>query len=649
MASSSGQTGTGVASTKFPPEITVKAVLLGVVLSIVLAAANTYLGLYVGMTVSASIPAAVISMAILRGLMRSGSILENNIVQTIASTGESLAAGIIFTIPALVIAGVWTDFKFWETGLIALLGGSLGVLFMVPLRQSLVIDDPELVYPEGVACAKVLEAGDTGGSGAKHLFVALGLGVTFKMLVGAFSIIRSTVEGAVRLGQSIFYVGFDMSVSLIGVGYIVGPNIALMVFGGSVLAWLIGIPILSASQTGSLDVPALDQAWEIWSTQIRYMGVGAMAVSGVWSLFKVRKSILTGLKLVGTAYDKVSEKLAVTRTELTMSRNEVGAVLLLTMIPMYFLYLHLVGSMGVAALTTIIMVVASFLLVSVAAYICGVVGSSNSPVSGMTITAVLFTAAVLLAFGLKGQLGIIATLGVAGVVCCAVCTAGDISQDLKTGFLVRATPRKQQWVEFLGVLAPAFTFAFILSLLNKAYGIGVPLDNTPEAAEKVLAAPQATLFAHLTTAMFGEGNLPWDMVWIGAAAAVGIIILDEILRVKTNYRAYPMPVAVGIYLPFGTTSGLFVGGMIAWIMRLLTKKHGKEATEKAHTRGTLLSSGLIAGEALTGISLAAVIIFFNADLPYRLVDSNILSVLLFAAMGGYVLWISMKTLRGRQG
>lgn len=633
----------------FPPEATIKAIVLGVILSITLAAANTYLGLYVGMTVSASIPAAVISMAILRGLMRSGSILENNIVQTIASTGESLAAGIIFTVPALVIAGVWADFKFWETGLIALLGGSLGVLFMVPLRQSLVIDDPELIYPEGVACAKVLEAGDTGGSGAKHLFVALGLGVVFRVLVAAYSIIKSSVEGAWMIGRSVAYIGFDMSVSLIGVGYIVGPNISLMVFGGSMIAWWIGIPILFANHPAPAGITALDHANDLWSNYIRYMGVGAMAVSGLWSLFKVRKSILHGIKIVTTVYDKVSEKIALKRTELTMTRNEIMAVLLLTMIPMYFLYLDLVGTIGVAALTTIIMVIASFLLVSVAAYICGVVGSSNSPVSGMTITAVLFTAAILLGFGLKGTVGIIATLGVAGVVCCAVCTAGDISQDLKTGFLVRATPRKQQWVELLGVLAPAFTFAFILSLLHRAYGIGIPVDNTPEAAGRMLSAPQATLFANLTRAMFTDEQLPWDMVWIGAIVAVGIIVIDEILRVKTKYRAYPMPVAVGIYLPFGTTSGLFLGGVIAWIMQLITKKRGPEATERAHTRGTLLSSGLIAGESLTGITLAGVIIFFNTPLPKTIIDSTLLSVLLYAAMGGYVLWVSLKAAKEKSG
>lgn len=615
-----------------PPEATIKAVLLGLILSIVLAAANTYLGLKVGMTVSASIPAAVISMAILRGLLRSGTILENNIVQTIASTGESLAAGIIFTVPALVIAGVWAEFKFWETGLIALLGGTLGVLFMVPLRQSLVIDDPELIYPEGVACSKVLQAGETGGSGARHLFAALGLGFLFKVMVSAFAIIKSSVEGAFRVGQSVFYTGFDMSVSLIGVGYIVGPGIATQVFGGSVIAWLIGIPILS-SMHAVTDGTALDTAWDLWSRYIRYMGVGAMAVSGVWSLIRVRKSIMHGIKAVGAAYDKVSDKIAVKRTELTMSKKEVTVVLLLTMIPMYFLYVDLVHAWGVAVLTTLIMVVASFLLVSVAAYICGVVGSSNSPVSGMTITAVLMTGAILLAFGLRGTMGIIATLGVAGVVCCAVCTAGDISQDLKTGYLVGATPRKQQWVELLGVLAPAFFFAIILGLLQEAYGIGT---GGPDS----LAAPQATLFANLTRAMFTDAHLPWNMVWIGAAIAVGIITLDEILRRKTPYRAHAMPVAVGIYLPFGTTSGLFIGGVIAWIMQLLTKRGGKEATERAHTRGTLIASGLIAGEALTGIGLA-VAITSGASLPVPVLNSDIVSLLLYAVMGYYVLRVSM--------
>ncbi|MBD3299027.1 MAG: oligopeptide transporter, OPT family [candidate division Zixibacteria bacterium] len=627
----------GSAGMTFPPEASAKAITLGIILAIVLAAANTYLGLKVGMTVSASIPAAVISMAILRGVLRSGSILENNIVQTIASTGESLAAGIIFTVPALVIAGVWGDFKFWETGLIALLGGTLGVMFMVPLRESLVIGDPELVYPEGVACSKVLEAGDTGGTGAKSLFQALGLGVAFKVLVSALSIIRSTVEGAFRIGQSIFYGGFDMSVSLIGVGYIVGPNIAIMVFGGSVLGWLIGIPIMSPNHPELASMSSLDAAWDLWDHNIRYMGVGAMAVSGVWSLIKVRASIVHGLKAVGAAYEKVSGHLAVDRTALTMTKREVSVIMLLTMIPMFFLYAFLVHSFAIAALTTIIMVIAAFLLVSVAAYICGVVGSSNSPVSGMTITAVLFTAAILLGFGLKGTMGIIATLGVAGVVCCAVCTAGDISQDLKTGFLVGATPRKQQWVELLGVLAPAFTFAWVLSLLHNAWGIGTGEPGS-------LGAPQASLFASLTSAMFTDAHLPWNMVWIGSLVAVGIIVIDEVLRKRTKFRAYPMPVAVGIYLPFGTTSGLFLGGMIAWVMRLLTRKRGPEATERAQTRGTLLSSGLIAGEALTGIGLA-VAITSGANLPITIIDSDLLSLGIYLLMGLYVLQVSLKAAR----
>ena len=430
-----------------------------------------------------------------------------------------------------------------------------------------------------------------------------------------------------------------MSVSLIGVGYIVGPNISLMVFGGSVLGWTICIPLLAGSHPDLNSMSALDAAWELWDKYIRYMGVGAMGVSGIWSLIKVRGSIIHGIKAVGAAYDKVADHLAVDRTKLTMSKREVSVILLLTMIPMYFLYLDLVHSVGVAALTTVIMVIASFLLVSVAAYICGLVGSSNSPVSGMTITAVLFTAAVLLGFGLKGTIGIVATLGVAGIVCCAVCTAGDISQDLKIGYLVRATPRKQQWVELLGVLAPAFTFAWVLSLLHRAWGIGT---GGPDS----LGAPQATLFANLTKAMFTDSHLPWDMVWIGAILAVAIIVLDEFLRKHTKYRAYPMPVAVGIYLPFGTTSGLFLGGVIAWIMQLLTKKRGPEATERAHTRGTLLSSGLIAGEALTGIGLA-ILITSGFDLPYTLVDSSPLSLALYILMGLYVLWVSMKAAKAQ--
>jgi putative OPT family oligopeptide transporter len=598
-------------------EVTVASVTLGLILAVIMCAANTYLGLKAGMTVSASIPAAVISMGILRGILRRGTILENNIVQTIASAGESLAAGIIFTVPALIIAGAWTDFRFWPTTLIAMLGGTLGILFMVPLRRSLIVEEKELIFPEGVACAQVLKVGDKRGMGIWYVFGALLFGMFFKLITSAFALLKSTVEFATRIERNILYVGADISVALVGVGYIVGLNISSLVFLGGALAWLVAIPIF-VHLNGFPEQSALDGVWYLWSTQIRYMGVGAMVVGGIWSIIKVSKSIARGFSdavrgLAGGAESNVA------RTEADLQPNRVGVGLAITSLLVFGLYVYLTRSVSIGIVSGIAMVVASFFFVAVSSYIVGLVGSSNNPVSGMTICTVLFASGLLLLLGMSGQGGMVAALGVAGIVCCAACTAGDVSQDLKTGHILGATPRRQQITELAGVLVSAFAIAPVLTVLHRAYGIGT---GTAES----LSAPQASLFASIVRAMFTDRNLPWNMVMIGGVIGIGLIALDEVLKtLKSSFRAYVMPVAVGIYLPLSLSVPIFLGGVTASVVRRAVRARGEDGIAQATRRGLLFSSGLIAGEALMGIIIAG-IIYAGVTLPVRIIENDPVSL-----------------------
>jgi putative OPT family oligopeptide transporter len=569
------------------PEVTLRAVLLGLVLAVVLGAANAYLGLYAGMTVSASIPAAVISMAILRGVFRTGTILENNIVQTLASTGESLAAGVIFTVPALVLIGAWQDFKFWPTTLITMLGGLIGVVFMVPLRRALIVERPDLPYPEGVACAEVLKAGEaTGGGGIRIIAAGVGVGALLKFLVGGIGIVRGSIEGAFAAGRSVFYLGTDVTAALIGVGYIVNTRVAAQVFLGGVIAWFIALPILGEYESGN----AVESALGTWSASIRYIGVGAMLVGGVASIWQVRRGLLGGLGGL-RRFGPGRAAAFVPRTERDMSFGALLALLVLVVLGVFGLYEYLIDSQLAAITATIVMIAASFLFVAVATYIVGLVGSSNSPVSGMTICALLLAAGVMLALGVSGETGMVAVLGVAGVVCCATCTAGDIAQDLKTGQIVGSTPARQQWVQVLSVIVPSFVFAPVLSLLHKSYGIG---DQ--------LRAPQATLFANLTQGLFGHASLPLTMVYTGATIGVGILVADFLLRRSgARFRLHIMPVAVGIYLPLTVTAPIFIGGLLRAAL--------SRGRDDASNPGVLFGSGLIAGEALMGIGLAGMMGF----------------------------------------
>jgi putative OPT family oligopeptide transporter len=616
-------------------ELTLRTLVLGTLLTLVMTAANAYVGLYAGMTASASIPAAVLSMGILRGVLRKGTILENNIVQTMASTGESLAAGIIFTIPALVLTGVWSGFKFWPITLIALLGGTLGVVFMIPLRRSLIVEEKQLIYPEGLACAEVLDVGETGGSGVGYVFSALGVGFVFKLMTSGIVLIKETVEGAVRAGRTVLYFGSDLSLVLVGVGYIVGFNIALLVFIGGALAWLVGLPILSLVRGIDPGLSALDAAQNLWRTQIRYMGIGAMVVGGIWSIIKIRHGIGMGLREALFGYKRAPTEGALLRTEENLSRRLLLLLLVLCIIPIFILYSNLVGSASMGLVTTASMVISAFFFVAVSSYIVGLVGSSNNPVSGMTICTILFASALLLLFGMSGQNGILAALGVAGVVCCSVCTAGDISQDLKTGYLVGATPKKQQLAEIISVIVAVSILAPTLTLLNNHYGIGT-------GAPGALPAPQATLFASIVQPIFSGQALPWAMIVIGAAVGLALIVIDEALRARgSSFRAHIMPVAVGIYLPLSLSVPILLGGLISLVVARIASRRGAEAVKEAQHRGTLLSSGLIAGEACMGI-LIAIVATAGLRLPIHILDSDVLSLFLFASVVYLLGWFSAK-------
>ena len=631
-----------VPAEKTLPEFTLRAILIGAVLTIIFGAANCYLGLYAGMTVCASIPAAVISMGILKGVLKKGTILENNMAQTIGSAGESLAAGVIFTIPALVIVGAWEGFPYWPIFFATLLGGLLGASFMIPLRQAFIVEEEELVYPEGLACSKVLEVGDKGGVGVKYVFLALAVGALFKFFTTGARLIKQTVEGAVMAGKSTLYFGGDMSVALLGVGYIVGFNIGSLIFTGGVIAWLIAIPIYSGLHATSLTGMApLDIAWHLWESQIRYMGVGAMLVGGIWSIISARHGILSGFNKAVAGFKRTQATVGIKRTEMDLPMNKVLLAVIPVAMAIFGLYYFVIGSLSISFVATIVMIIAGFFFVACSSYIVGLVGSSNNPVSGMTICTVLFASGLLLACGMTGRLGLVAAMMVAAVVCIACCSAGDMSQDLKTGYLVGATPRKQQLGQIIGILFPCFIMAPILTLLLKGYGfvgaqgeiVGGPASQTVGEA---LKAPQANLFAALTDMMFTGQRLPWGMFLTGAIIAILLIVVDQVLKSKkSSFRMHVMPVAVGIYLPLSLSVPIFAGGILNSMVKRITRNE-----EEANHRGILASSGLIAGEAMMGILLAGVIVG-GISLP-TIIDSNIVSLAIFALMVAFLIHIALR-------
>ena len=615
------------------PEITVKAVVLGVVLSVVLAGANAYLGLFAGMTVSASIPAAVVSMGVLR-LFRRSNILENNIVQTAASAGESLAAGVIFTLPALVILGTWDSFSFKWVAIIAGFGGVLGVLFTIPLRRSLIVEG-KLKFPEGIATAEVLETGQQGGKGVLCIAKAAIASGLFKIGAGALGLWPEIVEGAKGIGGSIAYFGSNLSPALLSVGYIVGLNIAVLIFIGGFCNWLIAIPICAAVQgpPGGEEISAVDWAFKIWSSQTRYIGVGGMVIGGLWTIFHLRKSLLSGITSGLKAYRDLSGGQAeIVRTEKDMPMKWILVLIVGSVVPLFLLYQVFVQQITVSITMAAIMLVTGFVFSAVAGYMAGLVGSSNNPISGVTIATVLVSSLLLLwLMGKDAVNGPAAAIIIGSVVCCAAAIAGDNMQDLKAGYIVGATPWKQQVMQLVGTVSAALVLAPVMILLQKAYGFA----GQAGAGPKALAAPQANLMASVARGVF-KGELPWNYIYIGMAVAAGVIALDIYLQNRgSSFRTPVLAVAIGFYLPFELSVPIFAGGLIHYaVKRYHTKKNtGKEQVEESGRNGLLFASGLITGEALMGILLAVPIILLkgiDVELPYWYIDDvivNLLSVL----------------------
>lgn len=597
-------------------EITVKAVIMGALLSIILGAANMYFGLFAGMTISATIPAAVISMGILR-LFKKYNILENNIIKTAASAGESLAAGVIFTLPALVLMDFWKDFNFWWVTIIAGFGGVLGVLFTIPLRRSLIIEE-KLKFPEGIATAEVLESGYRGGSDIWYLIHSSIAGGLFKLGATGLNIWAEIIEGAKAVGGSIAYFGSNLSPALLSVGYIVGLNIAVLIFIGGAINWMIAIPICckfsewgiygAGHPLAGQAMSTVDWANELWKSQTRYIGVGGMLIGGLWTIFKLRGSIVKGISSGIKAYQKSkSSEHIIERVEQDMPMKWVLTMIIGSIVPLFLLYQFFVGKVTVTAPMAIVMLLTGFLFSAVAGYMAGLVGSSNNPISGVTIATVLISALLLLILmGKEAANGPPAAIIIGGVVCCAAAIAGDNMQDLKTGYLLKNTPWKQQVSQMIGTVSAAFVMAPVLMLLYKAYGFA----GHTSAKEGALAAPQANLMSAVAKQVF-EGNVPWLFVLIGMGFAVAVIILDEILVKRgSSFRTPVLAVAIGIYLPLELETPMLIGGIISYLIHKYHKKKktDEKIVQEGDKRGLLLASGLITGEALLGVLIAIPIV-----------------------------------------
>ena len=625
--------------TALAPQLTARAIFLSIVLAVILAAANTYLGLFAGMTIASAIPAAVVSMAVLRAL-GGGGILENNIVQTGASAGTSIASGVIFTMPALIFLGVWQTFNYGWVLAIAGLGGLLGVLFSVPLRRSLIVEQ-QMTFPEGQAAAEVLRAGENPTEGVKILAASAVGGALTKLAAGSgLRLIPDVAQAASYVGKGIAYVGANLSPALLGVGYIVGFNVGAVMLAGAVIAWNIAIPIYATYFLDAnpqlaqalVGLSAADAADTLRGAQIRYLGVGAMLIGGVWALISIRSSIASGIKSgLAATRSNIDTVIAHTDQDLPM-KYVLGGIVLFT-IPLGALYYAIVGHLGIAITMTIIMIVAGFVFCSVSAYMAGLVGSSNNPVSGITICTILFAAVLLAALmGRDNAAGPVAAIMIGAVVCCAACVAGDNLQDLKAGYMVGATPWRQQLMLAIGAVSSALIMAPVLNLLLKAYGMGPKDALHPQS----LQAAQANLMATVSKGLFG-GALPWNMVIVGAVIGLAIIVFDQVLKARgSSFRMPVLAAAIGIYLPFDLSMTIFLGGLLSLIVNRALRARGRANDENALRNGLLLAAGMITGEALVGVLMAIPIVATGrADvlaLPASLQFGGWLGIVIVAAL-----------------
>ena len=577
-----------VPADKTQPELTVTSVVMGIILAVVFGAANAYLGLRVGMTVSASIPAAVVSMGVLRILLKRNSVLESNMVQTIGSAGESLAAGVIFTMPVLFLwssEGVTDKPSMLAIMLIALLGGLLGVLFMIPLRKALIVKEHKtLPYPEGTACAEVLLAGEKGGASAKSVFVGMGLSALIKFVVDGLKMIPGTIAIPIKALKTEF--STEIYPALVGVGYICGLKISSYLFAGGMLGWLVLIPAIVAFGGETILYPGtatIAEMYEaggasaIWSSYIRYIGAGAVAAGGIFSLIKSLPLIFgtfrdTIKSLKGSNADSDGKMLR-TDKDLNIKLVVIGILVLIVLIAIF-------PDIPVSIPGALIIAIFGFFFGAVSSRMVGLVGSSNNPVSGMTIATLLCATVILKASGDVGVHGMVGAIAIGSIICIVAAMAGDTSQDLKTGYILGSTPARQQIGELIGAVVSAIAIGGVLKLLDAAWGFG--------SAE--LSAPQATLMKMIVEGVM-NGNLPWTLVFIGVFIAVVI----EILGIPV------LPVAIGLYLPLEMSVPIMIGGVIK---HFISKKESKEEAENEAGGGVLFCSGLIAGEGIIGIVLA---------------------------------------------
>ena len=616
---------------KIVPEFTVTSIVIGIILAVVFGAANAYLGLLVGMTISASIPAAVISMGIIRVILRRDSILENNLVQTIGSAGESLAAGAIFTLPALFLWAEEGKIEFPSLVtifLIALFGGLLGVCFMVPLRQALIVEEHgTLPFPEGTACAEVLLAGEEGGSKAGSVFTGLGLAAAYKFIADGLKLFPSEIGYAFK-SYAGSQIGIQVLPSLAGVGFICGPKISSYMLAGGTLSWFVLMPAIAlfggdaTIYPGTESISAMlagDGPSALWSNYIKYIGAGAVAAGGMISLIKTFPLIIRTFKQAMASMSKKHAQKNALRTQ-----QDLPMPILLVIILAIVILIWLIPTFPVNPVGSLIIVIFGFFFASVSSRMVGLIGSSNNPVSGMAIATLIIATLLLKLTGTDGTTGMVGAIAIGGVICVIAAIAGDTSQDLKTGFIVGATPKKQQIGEMIGVVVSAAAVGFVLYLLNEAWGYG-----TTE-----LPAAQATMMKMLVEGIM-NAELPWALIFIG----VFIAIVAEILKVPV------MPFAVGMYLPFSLSAGIMAGGIVRYIVE---KIKGTDAEKKERAdRGVLFTSGLIAGEGIMGIVLAVLAVakvdsVINLSARFGFTTPQVVSLIVFVLLLVYLFRKCMK-------
>lgn len=595
------------------PEMTVRAVILGIILSLFFGIGNAFLGLKVGMTISASIPASVISMGVLRLFFRNVSILENNIVQTIASAGEALASGVIFTIPALFFLG--DTLPLWKIFLLSVLGGTLGVLFMVPLRHHFVVaEHGKLIFPEGTACAAILKAGELGASKALHALIGVVIGACFRALSGIFHLWDATVSWTIKSFQKA-EISMDITPALLGVGYIIGPRIASIMVSGSLLGWWVIIPLIRIFGTGSAHIAPAAQpiaelsTIEIWSDYIRYIGAGAVTIGGLISLFRMIPAIIKMVmpkkhnRHISNPYDNKELRTEKNISYLWVIFGSLAIILALWLYPS----LHL----NIVAIAIIIIL--GFFFVAVTSMTVGLVGSSSNPVSGIVVMTLLITLLVFLALGWTERVYMLSAMTVSSVVAIAICISSDTSQDLKTGFLVGATPKKQQIGMIIGTLASASIIGITLLLLNQAYHLG----------SSDLPAPQATLLSLLVKGVI-QKDLPFQLLILGILIGIAVELMG----------IHALAFAIGLYLPLSTTTPVFLGGVVAFFVHFFSKQ------ERWAEKGILMASGLVAGDATMGVVIALFTVLGWVDLTAKAYLPQFIGLIAFLILACFLGWFA---------